>query len=339
MAENAKNMHKHGMGKIILASILLICIAVTSLIITFSALSADDDDERPHKKDPDTEDSDGEGNDDGTGDDGSGNQSGEDDSGDQNDTPKNTSVDKKSSDVHRGPLLSLSEENPYNRPAEELISSSAMDSLSPGEVLSRYNFINVSSRSDGNFKPRNRLLYLDTAAATAFCDMMAQFVAETGVTYIQLRDAYVNRGATDPHTTGMAVDLNIYDGGLNYPLKNSYKNYRAHYGWFTANCHKFGFVHVQDTNSYSTFRYIGIPHAGYINSNFLTLDAYLELVRSKTADDRLVMTDANGNEWWVYYVEASGSDTTSIKVFGSKYTISGDNVNGFIVSVDTSGIK
>ncbi len=339
MAENSKNMHRHGTGGIIFASILLICIALISLIITFSALSRDDEPDRKH---PDTTQNDESDDDDNENNDNTNPDNGEDGGGSDegNDTPKNTTVDKKNEAVYRGPLIQINADHPYNRPEEEIISPAQMEALSPGEVLTKYDFINIATRSDGYFKPRIRRFFLNSDAADAFYAMMKAYNEETGISYIQLTYAYVNEGLYSIKSTGLSVDINIYDNGKNYPLKNFYPQYPTaqHYGWFVSNCHKYGFIHVQDTSSYSTFRYIGVPHATYMKNNNLSFDSYLELVRTKTADDRLVMTDANGNEWWVYYVKASEGDTTSIKIFGNKYSISGDNSGGFIVAIDTSGI-
>lgn len=342
MSENSKNIHRHPSGGIMFASILLIIIALISMIITFSALRS---------KGPAPAPDNGAENGGNVNDGGENDPSGENESPDntqggdnQNTPPKNTVVTVKSSDIFKGPLLQIDADHPYNRPTEDLIPPSEMENMSPGDVLIKYNFVNMANRSDGFFKPRIRRLFLDTAAADAFYSMMKAYNEETGISYIQLTYAYVNRGLYDIKSTGFSVDLNIYDGGKTYPLYSLVSKYNTpqHYSWFINNCHKYGFIHVKDgtgSDNFSTFRYIGIPHATYMKSNLLTLDSYLDLVRTKTPDNRLVTMDENGNEWWVYYVPAGEAETTDVKVFGNQYTISGDNVGGFIVSVNTAGIK
>ncbi len=334
MSENQKNMHKHSTGPIIFASVLLIIIALTSLIITITALVKD----KEPPKEPDTEDIG-----DNTGDNGE-NGDGENENGETN---KNLSVEVNNGEIYRGPLLQIDGENPYTRPSEELISSSEMEALGSGAVLSTYNFVNVAARSDGNFKTSGRLMYLDENAANAFCEMMKQYVAETGIKCIQLRNAYSETvSPTDPRLAGLSVNLNILDGAT-YPLKTLYKPYNSsnYYNWFINNCHKYGYIHTGDASfsngtGYSTFRYVGEPHSTYMkNNNIYSYQDYLALIKTKTPTDRLVTSDASGNEWWIYYVSAKDGDTTSVPVFGSKYKIYGDNVGGFIVSVDTSGIK
>ncbi len=334
MAENSKNIHKHGMGPIIFASVVLIIIALTSLIITITALTKDNN----APKAPDTEDvGNNEDNKDST------DNTDKDENGEEN---KNLPIKVNNSEIYKGPLLQIDSENPYTRPTEELISSSAMEKLGSGAVLSTYNFINVASRSDGNFKTSSRLMYLDAAAADAFCTMMKHYVEETGIKCIQLRNAYSETvSPTDPRLAGLSVNLNILDGAT-YPLKTLYKPYNSsnYYNWFINNCYKYGYIHAGDSSfsngtGYSTFRYIGEPHSTYMkNSNIYTYQDYLALIKTKTSTDRLVTSDASGNEWWIYYVGAEDGDVTNIPVFGSKYKICGDNVGGFIVAIDTSGI-
>ena len=363
MAENSRNVHKHGMGGIVLASVLLICIALTSLIITFSVLAKS----KEPPKEPDTEQSDGNTDNSQNGDESNGNGNGDDGSGNGNENednaPTSVVVDKSNTEIYKGPLLQLDSANPYRRPEEELLKNNEMAKLTAGQLMTRYNFVQISSRADGNFIPANNNRFLDIDATEAFCAMMAQYVAETGNRDIWLRNAYyydptyeddkstldINEALLNPHAVGMAVDLQIKIVTTNadgkevvkqIPLLNSYSGYgRAeYYDWFVSNCHKYGYIHTGNETQYSTFRYIGVPHATYIYNSGLPFESYLALIRTKTAEDRLVTTDADGKEWWIYYVEASEDAVTSVRVFGSKYSIYGDNVGGFIVTVDTTGL-
>jgi D-alanyl-D-alanine carboxypeptidase len=88
-------------------------------------------------------------------------------------------------------------------------------------------------------------------------------------------------------------------------------------------------------------RYVGVPHAVYMTENNLCLEEYLELLRTshKYEDTPLEIT-AGDKDYLVYYVAANtaeGSNFTSIPVPPASegtYTISGDNMNGFVVTVE-----
>ena len=72
--------------------------------------------------------------------------------------------------------------------------------------------------------------------------------------------------------------------------------------------------------------------------NNISLEEYLNVIKANTAQDRLVISDDLGKEWWVYYVYSSEGETTDITVFGDLYSVSGNNTDGFVVTIDTSGL-
>ena len=112
----------------------------------------------------------------------------------------------------------------------------------------------------------------------------------------------------------------------------------------------FGFIQRYPENKYSDtgvsnytelFRYVGVPHAAYISAQNLSLESYLKQLRTSygysgthlllSADGNVVTANA---AYEIYYVPMTG-DSASIPVPKNyRYTISGDNVGGFIVTVD-----
>lgn len=350
MPEN-RRIHKHPMGGLIFASILLLLIAIISLTITLTALSKKDDDP---KKDDDISDIDdsNNGSDNGEGDD---NGNGSQNSGNNNQSNKTVKIDTDSSLIFEGPLLQLDDSHLYKRPVEELITRSQMANLTAGQLLRDYNFVCLFNGHNGDFILKDRNLFLEKEASDALYAMMAAYVSEFGHKNIYLRNAYyydkseddrntpdINEALLNPHALGMAIDLQIQaSSGGQLPLKNNYSGYpkTEYYDWFVDNCHKFGYIHVISGNesSYSTFRYIGVPHSTYIYENNITFERYLTEIRTFDYSNKRPIT-ADGKNWWVYYVKASDGEITQIPVIGSKYTISGDNSGGFIVTVDQSGI-
>ena len=95
----------------------------------------------------------------------------------------------------------------------------------------------------------------------------------------------------------------------------------------------------------NVFRYVGVPHAGYITSQGITLESYLSLLQSDyTYSKSHLLLNAEGEAvkakdavYEVYYVEATADGTMSVPVpTNYRYTISGDNMKGFIVTVNLS---
>lgn len=111
--------------------------------------------------------------------------------------------------------------------------------------------------------------------------------------------------------------------------------------WFAENAGKFGFivrypagkdeVTGEKARAY-TYRYVGVPHAEYMNANGLCLEEYISELKKHTKDKPLEITSGD-TAYSVYYVKAEGDTTCDIPVPDDKmYTISGNNSDGFIVT-------
>jgi len=218
-----------------------------------------------------------------------------------------------------------------------------MSKLTAPYLLLNYNFKNVYGTTNGNYTVRAATgYYLDVDALDNFNKMMEAFATATGHKDVQVRNAYYYDPSEEVciNATGLAVDLQIYTADKKtYPLK--YTPLKAeYYDWFIDNCYKYGFIHIGDTKSstgeelYSSFRYIGAAHASYITANGLTHEAYIDFIKGYKFENRLSFK-FDGTEWWIYYVPGTGEETT-IKVIGDNYSVSGNNIDGFVVAVNAS---
>ena len=120
--------------------------------------------------------------------------------------------------------------------------------------------------------------------------------------------------------------------------------------WIYQNCHKYGYIvrypaHKTGATGVSDytycFRYVGIPHATYISEKNICLEEYVELLKTDySGSEHLKITGADGNNYEVYYVAAGNGDLTTLSVPSNyTYTVSGDNIGGFIITVNLSAPK
>lgn len=120
--------------------------------------------------------------------------------------------------------------------------------------------------------------------------------------------------------------------------------------WIYQNCHRYGYIvrypaHKTDATGVSDytycFRYVGIPHATYISEKSICLEEYVELLKTNySGNEHLKIEGSDGKSYEVYYVAAGNGDLTTLSVPSNyAYTISGDNVGGFIITVDLSTPK
>ncbi len=147
-------------------------------------------------------------------------------------------------------------------------------------------------------------------------------------------------GASEHHT-GLAMDVKFWDGTGSYTV--GLDSVASESLWLKRNAHRFGIIERytkdkadltgKDAES-DHFRYVGIAHASYMYQKNLCFEEYLEEIKAYGPDNRLVVTDDNGYSWSVYYIAANMTgETTLVLPKGVVYEISGNNKDGFIVSV------
>lgn len=147
------------------------------------------------------------------------------------------------------------------------------------------------------------------------------------------------------HESGYALDFSLYTDGVQYDYDGT-----GEYAWINENCAHYGYVlryaeDKQETTGIQAepwhYRYVGQPHATYMMENNVCLEEYLTLLKNYTADEPLSIINWDGEIYQVYYVATDTStDSTYVMVPpDAKYTISGNNSDGFIVTVDTGEIQ
>lgn len=152
---------------------------------------------------------------------------------------------------------------------------------------------------------------------------------------------YSAAGATEHHT-GKAVDLYVWTGTVRGNMDDA--GFADTFKWVYDNAYKYGFVlrYPEMKNGVTGvdyepyhFRQVGYAHAYYMYKNNLCLEEYLDLLKKDcTASAPLEFTGDDGNKYMVYYQAASADGTTKLTVPSDySYTVSGDNREGFIVTV------
>lgn len=140
------------------------------------------------------------------------------------------------------------------------------------------------------------------------------------------------------HETGYAFDFSE-TVNLDYQGTGDFK-------WINENSYKYGFIvrYPEDKEDITEFRYepwhfryVGIPHANYMTKNNLCLEEYIDLLRESYpySGEHLEFSDSEGANYEVYfYPSDDAAEVTNVAVpSGYRYDISGNNVDGFIVTV------
>lgn len=154
----------------------------------------------------------------------------------------------------------------------------------------------------------------------------------------------VAKAGYSEHHTGYAIDFTTYNG-------SSYSDFdgEGDYEWIMENCYKYGYINRYPEGKESItlidnepwhFRYVGIPHAQVMYEYDMCLEEYISFIKNYTIDSGFLLVNADdGAQYIIYYVPMSSSDSTTIYVplqdggvTAYPYEISGNNVDGFIVT-------
>lgn len=177
-------------------------------------------------------------------------------------------------------------------------------------------------------------------------DLYEKDLNKTGLAYSTL----VEKPGHSEHHSGYAVDFQLDKDG--YPFFSGEGDYK----WILENCAKYGFILRYDPDKVTItgidgetwhFRYVGVPHAQLMYNSDLCLEEYMLSIAQYTLDVPLYVNNVNtGDRYAIYYYPADkDKDTTNVQIpiyaDGSEYhyTISGNNCNGYIVTVDITAGK
>lgn len=152
---------------------------------------------------------------------------------------------------------------------------------------------------------------------------------------------YNKEGYSESHT-GLSIDLGINTDG--YP---QYKG-TGDFKWITDNAAKYGIItrYTKDKQSVTGIeaepwhlRYVGVPHAEIMVEKALCLEEYEDFIKEYSYDKPLMYTSSNNIKYGIYFTKA-GKEKTNIQVplddndQQYSYEISGNNVDGFIITVN-----
>ncbi len=269
-------------------------------------------------------------------------------------------------DVKLGGLLLVTEDSPYSIEDAELSDienvkeyQSSPEHSALTEIEGKYTYSLSSNK-----------IYLSMTALSAFNKMVLDYcktidtasASDTSASNLEIawggydasivyddKDGYeadlANYGQImADHILGNSLTLKRYDDG--HQTFISEEILKKDFGWIYEHAHEYGFI-VRYPNACSEhthfnskdrvrLRYVGVEHATYMYEQGICLDEYIERLKAEYTYQSPLTVSASGRTCLVYYVEYAGDPTTipiPKNTDPENYTVSGDNVGGFIVTV------
>ena len=148
------------------------------------------------------------------------------------------------------------------------------------------------------------------------------------------------------HETGYAFDIKVRVNGKLKFISAAGEEYK----WIYDNCYKYGIIYrypadkteqtgvsiISNTIHYDHFRYVGKAAAAAMHDNNWCLEEFIDNIVNYTYDgEYLSVTGADGVAYEMYYFPAQTEGTTEVRIPEGieNYSISGDNVGGYIVTL------
>lgn len=215
------------------------------------------------------------------------------------------------------------------------------------------NIVDIYSNRNDYYTVKDMEVSLESSVINQLNAMMEAYYKANKNTDIRVIEAYRSKEEQDKQVSGNKTDVtggySDYNTARSFALgsfpadgTSYYLLDEGVYSWIYDNMQNYGFILRYPVSkdlitgmpsSTYRFRYVGVPHAIYIAQNNLTLEEYIENIRSYNKDKPLKVTDGTKN-YDIYYVPANVNNVTEVPVPTDKtYTISGNNIDGFIVTV------
>ncbi len=234
------------------------------------------------------------------------------------------------SDIHRGNLIVVNNSTPYD-----------FTQSTPTE--------SIYENRTGNYKLIDGSLRISPAALGSLNEMLDALYDSVGLTSLTLTSAYRDK-ATQEELYQSGKDQAKGDGSdqntalsfrcMIYPQSDGSLT-SGKFLWLRENCKSYGFILrfpegksslTGFDSSSSVFRYVGQPHAYLIALNDYCLEEYIEFCGRFSFENRYTF-EYGGVGYSIYFCPASEGDTTFKVPADRDYTVSGDNISGFIVTV------
>lgn len=173
-------------------------------------------------------------------------------------------------------------------------------------------------------------------------DIYSNSLSENGKSFTE---KFVALPKHSEHQTGLAIDLGLKKDTVDFICPDF-----PYYGIcdeFRKAAPQFGFIerYQKDKEKITGiahepwhFRYVGYPHSEIISENEFSLEEYIDYIRDFQYGRKHLQIQKNGKETEVYYVPLDNYEAITISIpEQTVYQVSGNNVDGFIVTLWRQG--
>lgn len=250
-----------------------------------------------------------------------------------------------SAEMNRGGLILVNSENAYVEYTSDLVKMYEVKNdsyyIKSTEVLLRKSAADALNSMMADFQKAKNLNNVQLISGYRTQEYQQELydrdLQETGKTTSEL----VAKPGYSEHQTGMACDFNLFFSTYSEDFDGT-----GDYAWIAEHCTDYGFIIRYPENKTAItkigfepwhFRYVGTPHAAEMKRQGVCMEEYIELLGQYTYEGdhmTIIAPDKKKYEVYTYPADAMSVETQVPVPTELSYTISGNNVSGFVVTVD-----
>lgn len=237
--------------------------------------------------------------------------------------------------IYSGALLLINADHPLR---EDDNKSLAPADMRYPEILMKRNAANVLQFILKKISAESAIVpvsgYRSSEEQTAiYKDSLRENGAEFTRKYVALPDH-------SEHQSGLAIDLGLNKEEIDFICPDF--PYEGICEEFRQTAPDYGFIERYEEEKEQItgishepwhFRYVGFPHSRIMKEHHLSLEEYTEFIKDFREDHRFCYKQGNGNQAEIFYVPAEDEKMLVAVPETSVYQVSGNNVDGFIVTV------
>lgn len=239
------------------------------------------------------------------------------------------SIDITEDQVYQGDLLLVNKEYPVR---EESVKSDIVNLFEQKDLVQGYGLLDTKIRLSKSVA-QTFLKMIEDAKG----DKVNNFLISSGYRdfeeqdglYQQMGSDYALPAGYSEHNLGLSLDIGSTEAEMSTASEGK---------WLKENAWKHGFIlrYPEDKTAITGiqyepwhFRYVGMPHSAIMKERDYTLEEYVDFLR----DNQNLFTEIDGKYYEVTYHPVS-DDTTIELPADRKYEISGNNIDGVIITME-----
>lgn len=237
-------------------------------------------------------------------------------------------------DIYSGSLILVNEYHPIKRVGVENLIPVTIeypDILLESRTATMLSYLIKASRCESDIVPVSGYRSYNEQVR-----IYEDSIIENGIDFTRKYVALPNHSE---HQTGMAIDLSKKEEEIDFIRPNL--PYTGVFRIFRGDASKYGFIERYQEGKESItniahepwhFRYVGYPHSKVIYEHELSLEEYIDMLKGYSYDSPLIVED-NNQKVHIFYIKLSDDSITFSLPKDSIYQISGNNVDGFVVTL------